>query len=138
MYHDGNKMRIAPSFGWRNAQEGDVDDDGRQVESNYVVIVKVNTCETVQRNGRSYYKGETGKQVVIGHGGTYYGYEKKHHNVNDGDFRWVRDQEARKSNYHEGTNLPEEVWTNKYCWYRKFMVKDARVYTCRFYRLQGQ
>lgn len=138
MKHDGVQMRLAPSYGWRHSQEGDVDGNGDPLKFNYVVIVKKDTCETYEKNGRLYYDGKTGKQVIIAHGGTDYGYEVKRHNVNNGDYRWVRDQAARWSNYHEDTDFPEEIWTNQYCWFRKFLVYDGKVYTARIYRLQGQ
>jgi len=78
MMLDGIKIKKSKAYGWRNADPSiDVDDQGRPLQSNYIVIVKINDCPIYEKNGRKYYEPKGVKQAFkLGMGGTYYGYGK--------------------------------------------------------------
>lgn len=66
MKFDGRDYRPNRSLGWRNAQEGDVyaadgfvHKKGEQIASNYVVIFRTKDADTIERDGRLYYKPES-------------------------------------------------------------------------------
>ena len=44
MKRKGIKFKRAPHLTWRNPQKGDLDDQGRQIEGAYMVIVRVKDC----------------------------------------------------------------------------------------------
>jgi hypothetical protein len=120
------KCRRSRAFGWRSGNpETDVDSDGRPVESSYIVLVRIKDCPVGEKNGRRYYKPEGVPQaVVLGYGGTYYGYGKDQV-VKDGNGRYV--------NVRKGERIVQEFR----CSYIKtpyYVVRDGYVYVGACYR----
>lgn len=121
MIFDGMDFKRSLTLGWRNAHEGDLDEDGRQVENNHVVIVDIKDCETRQeiRNGRPVivWSAKNAPQCVkLGYTLTRMGYGPwKQHEVK-GQFRTVPGL---------GVLFNGEKW--KSC--RVYLVHDGRVYT---------
>ena len=57
MILNGIKTRASNVYGFRRSVEGDLDLDGRQVESNYFVVVRIDKCvhKFNEERGRTYY-----------------------------------------------------------------------------------
>ena len=119
MRHDGVKISRARHLGYRMANpEVDKDLDGHPVPANYVVIVPVASCETFEKDGRSYYDPKTAtKSIPINHGGTYYGYGKQRVRKN-GTGQWVLDPKTR-----------DYVFATEYVTIPYYVVNDGYVYT---------
>jgi hypothetical protein len=94
----------------------DVDSHGNPVDNNYIVIINRKDCKYVVKNGTKYIDSKGVKQaVVLGYGGTFYGYGVK---------------TLKKSKYPKyiKTKFDGRMVTE---WYesRFYAVKDGRVYT---------
>ena len=101
MIHDGIKCKRSRVFGWRHGNpETDVDCDGRPIQSNYIVIVRIADCPVETKpDGRQFYKPEGVKQAFpISHGNTFAGYGKSKI-VRNGTGRHVRVYRKGKSEY---------------------------------------
>jgi hypothetical protein len=126
MIHDGVRCRRSNVYGWRHGNpETDVDSDGKPVQSNFVVLVRIKDCPVEEENGRRYYKPKGVKQaVVLGYGGTYYGYGKS---------RVVSGGRGRHVNFRTVTGLGRE-FRYSYVQTPYYAVRDGHVYAGSCYR----
>ena len=127
MIHDGIQCKRSRVFGYRDGNpETDVDLNGRPVQSNYVVIVKIADCPVETKpNGREVYKPEGVKQAFpVSHGGTYYGFAKSKV-VRNGQGRHVRVRRNGGSQYE---------WLTTYVKTPIYVVHDGAVYVGACYR----
>jgi len=120
MIFDGLKFRRNSTYGWRHAKEGDVNADGKQLESNYIVIVKIKDCEIQEEEceGRilKFYSAENAPQAVkLRYSLTCMGSGSWRHRV----LKHVRDVPGLGVMY-KGDEYEE-------C--QVFLVHDGRVYT---------
>jgi hypothetical protein len=125
MYHDGQKMQKCRVLGFRQADpELDVDDQGRPMASNALVIVKISDCEIVEDEfGRKSYRPDKAPQAFkLGMGGTYYGYHKV----------IKRARRCRAIEDSHGIHFVEKG--EQYNHVRKFMIKDGYVYSTSYDR----
>ena len=122
MWFNGMVIRRNKKLAYRRADPmRDVDDDGRPLKSNYIVIVRMKDCRLFTQPGdldrfgmpRQYYDPEEAPQTVkLGMGGTNYGYGK-----------WRTHRTARRFQTEQGIVTVSE-------WYScpVYVVLDGRVY----------
>lgn len=127
MILDGIRCKKSNVFGFRYGDPArDLDDQGRPVQSNYIVIVRIRDSKIVTKDGREFYDPKDAPQAVkLGYGGTYYGYAKSV-SVNKGQGRWVRV-------YRNGKT--EQEWTCSYIKTPIYFVHDAKVYVGACYKM---
>jgi hypothetical protein len=126
MIHDGVRCRRSRAYGWRRGNPAtDVDDRGEPVGVSGFVLVRIKDCPTKDENGRRYYNPKGVPQaLVLGYGGTYYGYGKD---------KVVKDGHGRYVNVRQGGKIVQEFR----CSYVKipyYVVRDGRVYVGACYR----
>jgi len=80
----GVTVQKSKYLGWREGNSlTDIDDNGKPVQNNYIVLVSKKDCPKVLgENGKMCYNPENAKQsVILSYGGTYYGYGKRRSNL---------------------------------------------------------
>jgi hypothetical protein len=127
MIHDGVRCRRSRVYGWRAGNpETDVDDHGDPVKSNYIVLVRIKDCPVEDKDGRRYYEPKGVPQaVVLGYGGTYYGY---------GKVKVVRDGQGRYVNCRNEANEIVQEFRCSYVKIPYYVVRDGHVYVGACYR----
>jgi|10_taG_2_1085330.scaffolds.fasta_scaffold00211_26 hypothetical protein len=130
MIHDGIKCRRSNTYGYRLALDGDVDLDGRPVKEWYVVIVRIDACPIVEKDGGRYYEPKDVPQAFpMDHGGTNYGYGRSRL-VKHGAGRYVRVYRKSESGQLQGW----WEWMREYVKTPYYVVKDGVVYVGACYR----
>jgi len=126
MYHDGVKCRRSWTYGFRLSNDTDVDLDGNPVKDLYVVIVRIDACPVVEKDGRKYYEPKDVPQAFpMDHGGTYYGYGKSKLVKNSHHGRHIRVNRDGKSYYELMYSYVKTPY---------YVVKDGKVYVGAVYR----
>jgi len=96
MKRKGIRFRRAKHLGYRMAKEGDTYTNGEQIDDNYCVIVRIEECETYEKEGRLYYEPKDAPSVdLTGHSRTnmVYGTRRTYRNkrYDTRSVYWVED-----------------------------------------------